>query len=112
MNIYMGFSRAGGPEEGAMLIFARTAKEARKVGYRYWWDYEYIDFGVRRLRNCDWLYEEADQAKLEKGEPHATDNPRSCCECGHWGQSRIDSDGLCVDCRAAVDEELAREQLA
>ena len=26
LNIYMGYDRAGGPETGAVLVFARTAK--------------------------------------------------------------------------------------
>lgn len=98
LNIYMGFSRCAGPEEGAMLIFAHTAREARKIGYRYWWEYEYIDFAVRRMRNCDWLYQEANILKLACDEPHAIDNPKSCSHCETWGGSPILEDGLCQNC--------------
>jgi len=108
MNIYMGFSRTAGPEEGAILIFAHTAKEARVIGWGWSWCDEYIDFGVRRLRNSDWLYKEANQLKLQNDIPHATDNPHSCKRCEMWGHAEILENGFCEDCNAnaGLDDDL------
>ena len=43
----------GDPAEGAALVFAETAKEARRLAFdtlRDWFDAEWIDTRVRRLR--------------------------------------------------------------
>ena len=99
----MIYSRSLGSEEGAFLVFAHLATEARKVGWAYA-SYtltdEYIDLAARRLRNKPWLYKEADQAKLSNGVAHVIDDPVSCSSCFYWGVSPIGEDGLCSDCRA------------
>lgn len=105
LNIYMGYSRYGGAEEGAILIFAHTVREARSIGWRILpLDTEFIDFAALRLRNNDWLYEEANQDKLMAGIPHAIDDPNTCQACEHWGASPIGNDGFCEGCRYEREE--------
>lgn len=88
LNVYIGFSRQAGPSEGACLIFARTAREARPLAFGLisgWYDNDYIDTGVRRLRDKPWLFLEADQEKLGAGIAHAVECPRTCPRCELWG---------------------------
>ena len=100
LNAYMGFSREEGIEDGACLIFAHTAKEARKLAHRLmcdWHDGEWIDTAVRRLRGKPWLMLDADAAKLAADIPHGTECPTTCDTCGRWGGERIG--GICSECR-------------
>ena len=99
LNVYMGYSNYMGPEEGAFLIFARTAKEAKTVFWRgdaYLVCDDYIDVAVKKLWNCDWLYEDANQEKLKNNIPHQAE-PKVCYECGMWGHSPI-VNGMCEGC--------------
>lgn len=105
MKTYMIYA-GDEPEEGAFLVFANTAREARKTGYGWitsLFDCEFTDVRVRRLWRSEWLFKEANQEKLARNEPHVIDNPKSCRSCGYWGQSPIGDDGFCEDCR--LDEE-------
>lgn len=101
LNMYMGFSRGAGPFEGAALIFANTAREAKKIGYRgIGWDLtggDFLDFGIKRIKGADYLLKEADQIKLEAGIPHVIDAPRCCSRCEMWGNEILEN-GLCTDC--------------
>lgn len=99
LNMYMGFSRAAGSEEGACLIFAHTAKEARKLAHRIirgWYDDDWLDTAVRRLRKAPWLMLEADMTKLAEDTPHAIECPKTCPTCNQWGHEQID--GRCANC--------------
>jgi hypothetical protein len=103
----MGFSRGAGSEEGACLIFAHTAKEARKLAHRVmlgWFDGEWIDTAVRRLRGKPWLMLEADMAKLAEDEPHAIECPTTCPTCGQWGHEQIA--GRCSNCGEVSNVEV------
>lgn len=99
LNTYMGFSRSAGSEEGACLVFAYTAKEARKIAHLVicdLFDGEWIDTAVRRLRDKPWLYDEANPVKLESDTPHFVECPIGCETCGMWGFER--KDGHCTNC--------------
>lgn len=105
MKIYSGHSRTGGSPEGAILIFANSAKEAKRIAYPIILDYftdEYIDVAVRWLTDSDFLFEEADQDKLKKNIPHVIDNPKSCKECGFWG-FKLNDQGICENCLEAQE---------
>jgi hypothetical protein len=107
LNTYMGYSRGAGPEEGAVLIFAHSVREARRVGWNSFGSEltdEYIDFAATRIRKSPWLNEEADGLKFANDEPHVIDNPDCCMECGQWGQSPIGLDHLCEECRWDYDD--------
>ena len=109
LKSYMGYSRGAGSEEGAVLIFAHSVKEARKVGWNKLGSDltdEYIDFAARLIRKAPWLREEANAIKLANDEAHVIDNPKSCVECEKWGVYPIGEDELCEECR---DDQLELE---
>jgi hypothetical protein len=98
---YMYFSRSRGSEEGASLIFAHTAKEAKKVAWKEIGNlfvYDWTDIGVRLLKNEDYLFKEANQDKLANDIPHSKENPICCNGCEMWG-NEIGEDGYCEGCR-------------
>lgn len=102
MNIYMGYG-PDGPEEGAVLIFAITRREAKSI---FWRDCqgmmfeEYIDMRLNRIRNKSWLFAEANPALLLGSTPHCIDSPKTCKACERWGaESPIGEDGYCGECR-------------
>jgi len=108
LNAYMIFSRIGGCEIGAALVFAHTAKEARVVGWRGIGSDltdEYTDLAANRLRNKPWLFDEALAVKFANDEAHVIDDPKSCHTCECWGQSPIGEDGLCEGCRQNVIDD-------
>ncbi len=80
---YMGFSRSAGAEEGACLIFARTVKEAKRIGFPTvggWLDTPWTDFAVQRL-NAPHLLNEASPDKMASGTPHVIASPKICPVC-------------------------------
>ncbi len=115
LKIYTLFSLAAGPGEGAFLAFAHSCKEARKVGWQQGGNDltdQYIDLGANRLRDAEWLRDEANPQKLADDQAHVIWNPRSCSRCERWGQSPIGSDGLCEECRTdrIIQDEDLRDQ--
>jgi hypothetical protein len=107
LNIYMVYSRGGGPEEGAFLVFAHSFQEARKIGWRWSGDEitdDYLDFAARRIRKAEWLRDEADPVKYANDESHVIQNPNSCIHCDLWGHTPIGPDGICEECQDDLDE--------
>ena len=102
LNTYMIYSRGIGPEEGAALVFAHSVQEARKVGWHGIGSDltdDYLDLTAKRLRNMDWIREEADATKLNNDIPHVIDSPKTCLRCQLWGVSPLDKDGYCENCQ-------------
>jgi len=101
MKMYSGFSAFCGNEEGAVLIFANTAKEARKMAYPALLGLgiveEWLDVAVRWIRNGDYLLDYADQEKLANKEPHVIEDPPVCKTCELWGGELFDN-GTCSLC--------------
>lgn len=108
---YMGYSRAGGASEGAMLIFAHNLKEAKCIGWPHlseWTDGEYIDMAMQLIKDGDYLFEQMPQwskEKLSKGIPHVVDSPPSCKVCGIWGVGRFNEQGICSDCEEEIEDD-------
>ena len=105
---YMGYSRAGGSAEGAVLIFAHTAREAKKYAFEelqgWYSDQEWIDVAIKKLKG-EHLYKEADQENLQKNIPHVIDCPKSTCkQCECWGLE-LNEDGICSYCIDENNEE-------
>lgn len=99
MKPYLGFSREAGTDGAGVLIFAHTAREARKVGYDNDITDEYIDFAATRLRRTEaYLMTLANPEKLARDEAHSVWNMPYCENCGMWGEP-IGDDGLCESCR-------------
>ena len=95
--MYMSYS--GDPSEGASLVFADTARQAKALAWKF--DPccdggDFTDVRVKWLRDqaFPWLRKEA----LEKT-PHVNDCPKSCERCETWGQYEVGEDGLCEGCR-------------
>ena len=99
MKTYMAY--AGESEAGAVLVFAHNIKEAKRIGFpavSSWCpDAEYIDMRVSWLKDCNWLFEQADKAKLDAGIPHVIEDPISCKDCEKWGM-KLNEDGVCESC--------------
>ena len=101
MKIYMGYSRYCGSHEGAVLIFANSAKEAKRVSFS---DLsalgiaeDYIDVAVRWIRTSPWLFDQANKDKLKTGIAHVIDNPETCKGCDMWG-GEFNDNGTCSNC--------------
>ena len=103
---YMAFDRIAGSAEAACLVFASTAKEARKISYGVdWCESQWIDWSVKRLNDLpDHLW------AMYEGYAGTISCPPVCPSCKHWGHALTD-DG-CEGCsesdeyRAAVAEFL------
>lgn len=80
----------GLPEEGALLVFAHTSKEAKKISYqaimRFDMYCEYTDVRIKLLNGREFLYKYADQELLYKNKPHYTSDIPACKQCGYWGR--------------------------
>lgn len=85
---------AGDPSEGAVLVFAYTAAEAKRLAFpavRDWTNCDYIEVRVKWLRSgCEHM--------RQKDGPHVVYSPPSCDECELWWEEPL-VDGLCESCR-------------
>lgn len=107
MKPYIAFSKAEGPQEGAVLVIANTVREAKKLAWGQCWNVdEWIDLAVRLMRDVG-IMKLANQSKLTANEPHVVDSPLGCQSCGLWGAG-VKSDGACCYCGEQVGEILAR----
>lgn len=111
LKAYMIFSRGAGPQEGAALVFSRTAREAKRRAFpvlRDWFDSGWTDVGSRWIRNdAEWL---AKQEGIDmEGETRVIDSPRYCERCELWGTGPLDAEGICETCR---DDEEIEEALS
>lgn len=67
-----------------MLVFARTAQEARKISYGYSWCDQawshWVDWRARRLKDLP-----KHLIALDNGNPQVVDDPPTCAVCERWG---------------------------
>ena len=107
LKAYIAYSREEGPAEGAILVIAHTAKEARKLAFQSgdclnvddWLDQ------AARLIKSDWIMALADQDKLTDGQPHVIWGPVGCDNCHYWGEG-ITVDDKCCNCNEYPGDEL------
>jgi hypothetical protein len=104
MRAYMGYEHHGGPGEGACLVFAHTAREARALAapvVREWTGCDWIDIRVHWLRaGCAHL--------RQSDEPHVVESPPVCESCEEWHAEPLDDNGRCEGCADEVaDFEIA-----
>jgi hypothetical protein len=99
---YMGYDAGFGSGESAVLIFANTAKEAKKV---FWRDnpLEIESFLDVRVELLKFGHEFLEKEKTSDY-PHVV-FPKVCDVCGMWGISEIGEDGLCDDCRKVEEDK-------
>ena len=93
MNPYMAFDADPDYEWGA-LVFASTAKEARRVAWQHGcFDCEFTELRVRRLRgNVSYLM------SLYDGEHVYLDDPPTCPVCETWGAPIREDGAGCGNC--------------
>ena len=101
MKAYMVFDREGGTAEGAVLVFANTAMNAKKMAWKAlesWTSAGWIDVRVRWLRDEEvWLAQE-EGVDLDS-RPCVIESPRSCVRCDLWGRTTLDRNQVCGFCR-------------
>lgn len=106
LNPYMGFV-GDAPEEGAVLVFAHDAREARPLAYlglNSLSEIDYVDVRVRRMRkHLEYLRTLGDAGKIAEDRSHVIDDPRSCDRCGTWGIPIPVAGGPCERCTAEAD---------
>ena len=96
----MGYSRSAGSCEGAVLVFAHNAKEARILIWHNGLVVEdWIDTAVKLMRNSVWLYDE-----MVSQEPHVIDSPKVCVMCELWGNELNEND-VCTECVENMEAE-------
>ena len=79
---YMFYSAHEGPEEGAALVFARTAKEAKVLGWKKTdIAYDFFDARATLIRNSDYLFDQTEPEKIRNDIPHVIQDPIGCSEC-------------------------------
>lgn len=105
MKPYMAFSRENGSSEGAILVFAKTAKQAKVEAFKILsgWDMDFLDVGIVWLKEKH-FFEQANKEKLNAGIPHCIESPEGCESCEKWGVDIIEK-GLCEDCYEMEGEE-------
>lgn len=106
LKAYMGYSEITGSREAAVLVFAHTVKEARKLAFdvlRGWGvTDEWIDVRASWLKTRNFLFEQANQELLKAETPHVIDDPICCKGCDLWGMEL--KDGLCENCSEGKTE--------
>ena len=107
MKPYMIFSRGVGPQEGATLAIASSAKEAKRLAWkRSGLDFDdFTDLGILRIWDSGNVMPLANQDKLKAGTPHIIDDPVSCFTCGFWGAG-LTTERLCGNCNCYPGEKL------
>lgn len=99
MKAYMAYSRSAGSYEGAILIFANNAKEAKKLARQSSVMSEltddFLDVTVTWLKNSPYLFKQMPTDDT----PCVIDSPQTCSECGMWGMGDIGEDGVCDACK-------------
>ena len=88
---------AGDPEEGAVLAWAHTGQEARKLAYPAiadWTDSGFFDVRARLMKN----HPEYLQTLSLQDVPHVNDNPPCCSVCDLWGNPPHPSMTGCMHC--------------
>lgn len=96
---YMVFSRHVGPEEGAVLVFHFTSRQARYLGWQHepLMGCEYIDSASWLIRDPENVYPLTNHAWLVDNQPHAIVSPAHCRSCEFWGCG-VDANGRCNSC--------------
>ena len=101
------------PSEGAILVFAHNIKEAKKTAWQSYsflheaCDNEYINMRGSWMKDCDYMFEQADQEKLKNGEPHIIETPIGCKGCEMWGLE-LDGRGYCESCAVQTIKDILK----
>lgn len=89
------------PAEGALLVFAETARDAKRAAYPVLadWMVEYTEVRVK------WLRRGADHLREREG-PHVVESPRVCVRCEMWYAAEpYNEEGVCALCEGEEEAE-------
>lgn len=102
MKAYMAFDRHAGSGEGAMLVFAANAQEARKAsfGVDWHWGEDWTSWTATLIRDLP-----EHLAALGDGTPMVISSPPTCKSCKCWGGHPM----KWQMCSLCWDEEYAQE---
>jgi len=95
MSLHPYVVHDGEPQEVAVLVFAHTAQEARKVGFDALTGFdcsEWIDVRAKRLRKHEGYL----MGFRQSDEPHCIESMPVCPRCEKWGAPPV-GDG-CANC--------------
>ncbi len=86
------------PSEGAALVFAYSAKQAKQLGDPVVsdWGVSYIDLRVKWMKGKEKKF--LNQYATSTTEPHVIDNPPYCNNCELWGGTPLNNMGVCQEC--------------
>ena len=104
----------GHPYEAACIVFAHTAREARKVGWatiHSWTSCNFIQVKAKWLSDSEHIFAQADREKLVLGKSHVVECPMVCSNCQQWGYV-LDADGYCEGCAEAIRASIPADILA
>ncbi len=96
MKMYMGFNSFYGKNEAACLVFANTAKEAKKIAFpviENWFGGGWLEVKIKMLRDSEYLKSLSTSAL-----PHVIEFPETCPKCELWGTGEI-VNGSCSNCK-------------
>lgn len=88
---------AGDLSEGSVLVFARTAREARRIAYPTISDWTDCGFLCVRARLIV-VNQEYIQTLKQKDMPHVVENPPACPVCEYWGNPPLPDRPGCSYC--------------
>lgn len=104
LRAYTVHSREAGPLEGAALVFANTARQAKQMGFpvvQHWFDAEWPEIAAHWLPLSAAYLAEQEGVDLE-GDPRVIESPKCCSRCDTWGDP-LDTDQICQSCRDAEE---------
>lgn len=91
MTLYPYMAHDGEPECYAILVFAPSAREAKRLAWPTIQGFscgeaDYTQMRVLRMRqHADYLMTLGNPKKINTGEPHIIDSPPVCPRCALWG---------------------------
>jgi len=87
------------PCEGAVLVFAKTARRAKKIGFGFLdWEDDWIHVKARWMKDCPKVL-----TAFDTDEEKCVDSPPSCDRCFLWGYEI--TKGVCVNCLELEEED-------
>jgi len=114
LRAYMLFDCKSGPAEGAVLVFAHSAMEAKRLGWRTiqeWTGTEYLNVVARHMPSEQGWLAAQEGVDLES-EPRMIGSPQCCDRCELWGTApliQLSGESVCETCADEDDDAYLEE---